>query len=100
MGWNRTAQLTTLTGTGQAGALSIVTSAVQAIVGATALANRKVLQVYNNTGGSIYWAPNSTQCTSAAGFPIVAGGSAAWTITESAQVWIVGSGNVRVVEMW
>ena len=99
-GWNRAAQLATLTGTGQAGALSIVTSAVRAMVGAAALVNRKTLQVYNNAGDVIYWAPNSTQCTSAAGFPIPVGASQTWTLTDSVEIWVVGSGNIRVAEMW
>ena len=99
-GWNRPAQLLTLTGTGTVGALSIVTSAVQAMVGATPFANRKQLQVFNNTSDVIYWAANSTQATSAAGFPILSGNLAQWTLTDSVQIWIVGSGNVRVAEMW
>jgi len=100
MPWNRSAQLLTLTGTGTVGALSIVTSAVQAMVGATPFANRKQLQVYNNTPDTIYWAGNSTQATSTAGFPIASGNMAQWTLTDSVQIWIVGSGNVRVAEMW
>lgn len=100
MGWNRAAQILTLTGSGTVGALSIVTSAVQAKVGASAMVNRKTLQVFNNTSEPIYWATNSTQCTSAAGFPIPAGASQTWTLTDSVEIWVVGSGNVRVAEMW
>ena len=80
------------------GALTLVTSAQQVKVGASPFVGRKMVAVFNNTGDHLYWGFNSSTATSAAGYIIPANTGASWTVVGSVDLWVVGSGNVRVME--
>jgi hypothetical protein len=53
-----------ITGAGVQGALSVGTSAVEAKVGGSALANRKLLTIFNNSNSTIYFGRTSGVTTS------------------------------------
>ena len=96
--WYRGDQRSTISDSGTVGALSLVTSAQEVRVGATPLPGRKMVAVFNNASDHMYWGFNSSQATSASGYILPANTGASWTITDSIAIWIVGSGNARIME--
>jgi hypothetical protein len=96
--WYRADQRVTISESGTVGTLSLVTSAQEVRVGATPFSGRKMLSVFNNTSDHVYWGFNSATATSGAGYIIPANTGASWTLTQSVAVWVVGSGNVRIME--
>lgn len=89
-----------LKSTGTQGTLTVGTSAVEAKVGVSALTNRKLLAVYNESNATIFWGL-SNAVTITTGIPIVKDQEAQWSALETASVWLIAgsAGNtVRVVE--
>jgi hypothetical protein len=83
------------------GALSIPTAntPVEAKVGGARLANRKFLQIYSNNNG-LFWGLDSS-VTVSSGTPIVNGQVLSFAIDANStfQVWLVGSGNNKSVQV-
>jgi hypothetical protein len=89
-----------LVGSGVEGALTVGTSAVEAKVGGSVLANRKLLTVHNNSNSTIYWGFTSGVTTST-GTPIFKNQFISWDISDIAKVYLIASGagnNTRVTE--
>lgn len=87
--------------TGVHGVITVNTSAVQANVSGSNIANRDTLTVFNNHASiTIFWGYSNTVTTST-GTPIKPGAAAAWDIGSTLTVWLIaGSSNndVRVTE--
>jgi len=90
----------TITGAGAEGALTVGTSAVEARVGASALTNRKLLTVFNNSGTTIYWGRTSSVTTST-GTPIYEKQFFTFDFASDAPVYLIAGiagNNVRITE--
>lgn len=87
-------------GTGVQGAVSVGTSAVEARVGGSALANRKNLTVFNNSSNILYWGFTSAVTTST-GTPIIAGDFWNMAVGPAQAVYVIAgtAGNdARITE--
>lgn len=85
---------------GTQGALTVGTSAVEAKVGASPLANRKTLTVHNNSNSTIYWGYTSG-VTTANGTPLYKDQFAVWDVGPGTSVYLIAgsAGNeTRVTE--
>jgi len=71
---------------------------LEAMVGAAPLVQRKLLSVHNGTGAVVYWSGSEAGCTVTDGFPLDAGDVLTLMVIGGVHVWLLGSGNVRVVE--
>lgn len=81
--------------------ITVGTSAVEAKVGASALAKRKLLTVFNNGNQPIYWGYNSS-VTSSNGTPIFNSQFVEFEFTEDVSVWLISDTaghDVRVGEI-
>lgn len=80
------------------GAISVTTSASQAQVGGSPLANRKIL-VITPTNGTIYYGA-SNAVTTVNGTPIFANQSITFEFTDNVPIWLISGGtvDVRIVE--
>jgi hypothetical protein len=95
-----TATADVLNKSGTQGAVSVGTSAVAARVGASNLANRKVLTVYNNSSGIVYWGYTNAVIV-ATGTPILKNQMSTWTVGQDVTVYLIAgsAGNdCRVTE--
>lgn len=82
------------------GAITVGTSAIQAMVGVSPLSNRKTLTVFNNSNSDIYFGYSSSVTTSS-GTPIFKNQIAEFDIGVNTEVWLIAgtaSNNVRVTE--
>ena len=98
LGELRTADI--ITGSGTEGALTIGTSASEAKVGASALVNRKLLTIFNNSGTTIYWGRTSG-VTISNGTPIFEKQLMTFEFAADAPVYLVAGtsgNNVRITE--
>ena len=79
-------------------AISVTTTAIEAKVGASKLANRKFISI-TPTNGTIYWGSTSA-VTIASGTPIFKNQCIAMDFTDNVAVWLIGAGtvDVRIVE--
>lgn len=85
---------------GVQGALSVTTSAVEAKVGGSPLANRKTLTIHNNGTGTLYWG-YSNSVTSSTGTPIFKDQLVVFDIGTGTSVFLIassGSHNTRITE--
>jgi len=80
------------------GALTLAGSAVEAKVGATRMAGRKVLSVFNLSAATIYWAWNAAQANATDAFPMLKNTGLTWTITDATPIYLFGAGDVRIQE--
>jgi len=81
-------------------AISVTTSAIEAKVGGSALANRKNLTIHNNGTGTIYWG-YSSGVTTTNGTPVFKDQFVSWDVGASTSVFLIaisGTQNVRVTE--
>lgn len=81
--------------------ITVGTSVVEAKVGASALANRKLLTVFNNGNQTIYWGYDSS-VTSSTGTPIFKSQFVEFEFTEDVSVWLISDTagqDVRVGEI-
>lgn len=82
------------------GALTVGTTAVEARVGGSPLANRKGLIVHNNSNRIMYWGYDSSVTTSN-GIPIFPGSAASWSIGPSLSIYLITDNpgqNARIAE--
>lgn len=82
------------------GAITVGTSAVQAMVGGSPLANRKTLTVFNNSNADIYFGYSNTVTTST-GTPIFKNQFAEFDAGPSTNIWLIAGtagNNIRVTE--
>lgn len=89
-----------ISGAGTQGALTIGTSATEAKVGATALTNRKLLTIFNNSGNTIYWGRTSG-VTASTGTPVFEKQLFTFEVSDDAPIYLVAStsgNNVRITE--
>jgi hypothetical protein len=89
-----------ITGVGTQGALTVGTSAVEAKTGASALTNRKLLTIFNNSGTTIYWGRTSGVTTST-GTPIFEKQFFTFDFAADAPVYLIAGtagNNVRITE--
>jgi hypothetical protein len=89
-----------ITGTGTQGALTVGTSAVEAKVGGSALTDRKLLTIFNNSGTTIYWGRTSGVTTSS-GTPIYEKQFFTFDFAADAPVYLIAGtagNNVRITE--
>ena len=89
-----------ITGSGAEAALTIGTSAIEAKCGVTALANRKVITIYNNSSHVIYWGRTSG-VTASTGTPIATSSLMVFEFSADAPVYLVSAfsgNNVRITE--
>lgn len=95
----RTADL--VSASGAEAALTVGTSAVEVKVGGSAISNRKIVTVYNNSVSIIYWGRTSGVTTSS-GTPIIPGRLMVFEgFSASQPIYIIGSAaslNVRITE--
>lgn len=90
----------TINASGLEATLSLGTTATLAKVGASNLANRKLLTVHNNSNSIIYWGFTSGVTTST-GTPILKGQMQTWAINATANIYLIApsAGNdVRITE--
>ena len=80
------------------GAISVSTTAVQAIVGGAALSNRKMVSIIP-TNGTIYWG-SSNAVTTVNGTPLTKNQSLTLSFTAQVPVWLIAASatDVRIVE--
>jgi hypothetical protein len=89
-----------ISGSGAEGAITLGTTAIEAKVGASALSNRKLLTVFNNSGNTIYWGRTSGVTTSS-GTPIYEKQMVSFQALADAPIYIISSSsgtNVRITE--
>jgi len=89
-----------ISGSGTEGAITVGTSAIEAKVGASALTNRKLLTIFNNSDATIYWGRTSS-VTSSSGTPIYEKQMFTFTVASNAPIYLIASAsgkNVRVTE--
>lgn len=82
------------------GSLTVGTSAVEAKVGGSALANRKTLTIFNNSNADIYFGYSNT-VTTAIGTPIFKSQFAEFEVGPSTTVWLIAGtagNNTRITE--
>ena len=82
------------------GSITVGTSAVQAMVGGSPLANRKTLTIFNNSSSDIYFGYANTVTTST-GTPLFKNQFAEFSIGPNTALWLIAGGagnNVRVTE--
>lgn len=82
------------------GSLTVGTSAVEAKVGGSALANRKTLTIFNNSNADIFFG-YSNAVTTATGTPIFKNQFAEFEVGPSTSVWLIAGtagNNTRVTE--
>lgn len=79
-------------------ALSVTTTATEAVGGAARLANRKVL-IITPTNGTIYWG-TSAAVTTATGSPLFANQQLSLSFTDNVPVYVIAAAttDVRVLE--
>lgn len=85
---------------GTQGAITVGTSAVEVKVGASALTNRKLVTLHNNSNATFYWGYTSGVTTST-GTPIFKDQVMFWAAKSSAPIYVItGSAgkNGRVTE--
>jgi hypothetical protein len=85
---------------GTQGAITVGTSAIQAMVGVSPLANRKTLTVFNNSNNDIYFGYTNT-VTAVSGTPIFKNQFAEFSVGPLTQVWLISGAtgnNVRITE--
>lgn len=91
-----------LRGGGVQGAITLGTTAVEVKVGASKLANRKSVTVYNNSNRTIYWGYTSAVSVST-GTPVLRNSAWSWDINSGASstIYIIAddpSLDVRITE--
>jgi hypothetical protein len=89
-----------ITGAGSQAALSIGTSATEAKVGGSALTNRKLLTVFNNSNSTVYWG-RSAAVTTSNGTPIFKQQLMTFDFAADAPLYLIAgsAGNdVRITE--
>ena len=89
-----------ITGAGLEGALSVGISAIEAKVGISALTNRKVLTIYNNSNHLIYWGRTSSLLVST-GTPIKSDGFMVFEFSPTAPLYLISAFtgcDVRITE--
>lgn len=87
-------------GTGVQGALTVSTTALEVKVGSFPLSERKLVTVYNNGTGTVFWGFTSS-VTSTDGTPILKNQNAAWSVGDNQAIYLIsasGSNNVRITE--
>jgi len=85
---------------GTQGAITVSTSAIEAKVGASPLANRKSLTVHNNSNKVIYWGYTSGVTTST-GSPLAKDTTAVFSVGPSTSIYLIAAGsgnNTRITE--
>lgn len=90
-----------LSGAGVDGAITVGTSAVEAKVGASPLAERKLLTIHNNGSQTIFWGYANT-VTVSSGTHIFKNQTAIFEFTEARTVWLISGTagqNVRIGEV-
>jgi len=81
--------------------LKVGTTAIEAKVGELPLVDRKILTVFNNSNGIIYYGYNKNLVPET-GTPIFPGQPYIWNINETVRVYLVAetkNNNVRVTEV-
>ena len=89
-----------ISGAGTEGALSVGTSAIEARVGLSALVNRKLLTIFNNSSTTIYWGRTSS-VTSSTGTPIFSKQLLTMEFAADAPVFLIAAStghDVRITE--
>jgi hypothetical protein len=90
----------TLKSGGTQGALTVGTSAVEIKVGGSALANRKVVTLHNNSNAIMYWGYTSGVTTST-GTPIQKGEERVWSASDVCTLYVISGSagnNARITE--
>lgn len=85
---------------GTQGAITVGTSAVEVKVGASALTNRKLVTLHNNSNATFYWGYTSGVTTST-GTPIFKDQVMFWAAKSSAPIYVItgsAGNNGRVTE--
>lgn len=85
---------------GVEGALTVGTSAVEVKVGGSALANRKLVTLSNNSAATIYWGYTSG-VTTTTGTPLLKGQERGWECGPGTSIWVIAgtaSLNTRITE--
>jgi hypothetical protein len=85
---------------GVQGAITVGTSAIQAMVGGSPLTNRKTLTVFNNSNTTIYFGYANT-VTTVNGTPIFKNQFAEFLVGPNTNVWLIAGSagnNVRITE--
>jgi len=85
---------------GTQGALTVGTTSVEVRVGASRLAGRKAVTLYNNSNSTIFWGYTSA-VTTATGTPIVKNQFVTWEAGEDQEIWVIAGSagnNTRITE--
>jgi len=85
---------------GLEGALTVGTSAVEVKVGASKLAGRKSVTLYNNSNRIMYWGYTSA-VTVSTGTPIQVGQYFEWMVGDILELWVITdqvNKNARITE--
>lgn len=75
--------------TGVYGTLTVGTSAIQLKVGASNLANRKLVTIDNTSNATIYWAYDSSVSTTAFAGRIFKDQQASWAIGPNVDIYLI-----------
>lgn len=87
-------------GTGVQSALTVGITSVEIKVGASPLANRKLLTLYNNSNVTIYWGYTSG-VTVASGTPIFKSQFITWAVGDQQSIFVIAgaaSNDTRITE--
>lgn len=85
---------------GLEGVLTVGTSAIEVKVGASRLANRKIVTLYNNSSSTIYWGFTSG-VTISSGSPIEKNEFIVWSVGPDLPIYVIANSagnNTRVTE--
>lgn len=87
-------------GAGTQAALTVGTTAVEVRVGASPLANRKNVTLFNNSSVTMYWGFSNT-VTVSSGTPIFKNQQVEWNVGPSQSIYVIAgtaSNNARITE--
>lgn len=88
-------------GTGVEGVLVVGLTAVEVKVGASKLANRKLLTLYNNSGNRIFYWGYTSSVTVTTGTPIAASTFITWNVGDNQSIYVISTNaslDARVTE--
>jgi hypothetical protein len=83
---------------GDTAKITLAGVAVEVKVGAARMVGRKVVSIFNLSGATIYRAWNSSKANGTDGFPILTNTGVHIMVDDQTQVWISGTGDVRIEE--
>jgi hypothetical protein len=85
---------------GLQGSLTVGTSPVEVRVGASRLAGRKVVTLYNNSNSILYWGFTNTVSITT-GTPLAKNQFIEWSVGDNTEIWIIAGSagnNTRITE--